>query len=151
MWHSPSRWSQSGLIRFAEFSRCRRSCQRRDTRAACPANGTSAITYMHRKVFRFWVTKPGGHTTGFYDQEVIENGAIKTVSKYTTEYWTDRGIEFIEKNKGQPFFLLLAYNGPYGLSPLLLREARNRHASFYADKPYHHFLANNASMAVQQP
>jgi arylsulfatase A-like enzyme len=85
--------------------------------------------------FRFWVTKPGGHTTGFYDQEVIENGAIKTVSKYTTEYWTDRGIEFIEKNKGQPFFLLLAYNGPYGLSPLLLREARNRHASFYADKP----------------
>lgn len=84
--------------------------------------------------FTFWTTKPGGGTAEFYDQQVIENGAIRKEPTYLTDYWTKRGIEFIEKNKDRPFFLFLAYNGPYGLSPLLLNEARNRHAAYYADK-----------------
>ena len=70
--------------------------------------------------FSFWVTKPHGHTTGFLNQEVIEHGESKTVEKHLTEYWTDRGIEFIEsclqQDSDQPFFLFLAYNGPYTLS-----------------------------------
>ena len=84
--------------------------------------------------FSFWVTKPGGGTAEFYDQKIIEDGAVRTEPTYLTDYWTTRGIEFIEKNKDRPFFLFLAYNGPYGLSPLLLNDARNRHAAFYADK-----------------
>ncbi|MFH1268269.1 MAG: sulfatase-like hydrolase/transferase, partial [Planctomycetota bacterium] len=48
--------------------------------------------------FTFWVTKPHGHSQGFYDQEIIENGEIRTEPSYLTDYWTDRGIEFIEAN-----------------------------------------------------
>lgn len=98
-----------------------------------------------------WITKPVGSSAEFYDQDVIENGEIRKESQYLTDLWTDRGVEFIEKNKDRPFFLYLAYNGPYGLSKLLLNEARNRHAAFYADKelksfprePMHPWLFNN--------
>jgi arylsulfatase A-like enzyme len=53
-----------------------------------------------------------------------------------TDLWTEHGIKFIEQNKNgpKPFFLYLAYNGPYCLGRLLLRPAKNRWAEYYADK-----------------
>lgn len=81
-----------------------------------------------------WVTKPAGSSAEFYDQEVIENGAIRKEPQYLTDLWTDRGVAFIEQHRDRPFFLFLAYNGPYGLGKLLLNEARNRHHDYYADK-----------------
>jgi len=84
--------------------------------------------------FSFWVTKPDGHTKEFYNQEVIEHGAVRKEAGYTTDLWTRRGIEFIEQNKTRPFFLFLAYNGPYALGGLLGNKAKNRHAAYYADK-----------------
>jgi len=82
--------------------------------------------------FTFWVTKPHGHSQGFYDQEIIENGEIRTEPSYLTDYWTDRGIEFIEANKDRRFFLFLAYNGPYGLGKAMYEPIRNRHKETYA-------------------
>ena len=84
--------------------------------------------------FTTWSTKPGGHTTEFYGQDVIENGAVRKEPGYTTDLWTRRGVEFIEQNKARPFFLFLAYNGPYNLGAFLSNPARNRHAAYYADK-----------------
>lgn len=84
--------------------------------------------------FTTWTTKPDGHTTEFYDQNVIENGAVRKEPGYTTDLWTRRGVEFIEQNKSRPFFLFLAYNGPYALGGLLGNKAKNRHAAYYADK-----------------
>ena len=84
--------------------------------------------------FTFWVTKPDGSTKEFYDQAIIENGQVSKVAEYTTDFWTRRGIEFIEANKERPFFLYLAYNGPYSLGNLMLNESKNRHAAYYADK-----------------
>ena len=81
-----------------------------------------------------WITKPAGSSAEFYDQEVIENGAVRKEPQYLTELWTERGVQFIERHQARPFFLFLAYNGPYGLGPLLLNEARNRHRDYYADK-----------------
>lgn len=76
--------------------------------------------------FSFWVTKPHGHSVGFLDQEVIEDGKIFKVPKHLSEYWTDRGIEFIEQSRedhpDRPFFLFLAYNGPYSLSGSMREE-----------------------------
>jgi arylsulfatase A-like enzyme len=89
--------------------------------------------------FTSWVTTPHGHTTTFYDAPVIENGVIRTEPTYLTEFWTRRGIEFIERHQQQPFFLFLAYNGPYGLGESMLRPARNRHAAYYADHPLRSF------------
>jgi len=84
--------------------------------------------------FTYWVTKPHGGTSTFYNAKVIENGEIRTEPTYLTDFWTEHGIRFIEKNKEQPFFLFLAYNGPYGLGGSLLKPALNRHAEYYADK-----------------
>ncbi|WP_395744088.1 sulfatase [Prosthecobacter sp.] len=89
--------------------------------------------------FTTWTTKPDGSTIEFYDQKVIENGQLRVEPGYTTDFWTRKGVEFIQANKDRPFFLYLAYNGPYSLGKLMLNEAKNRHAAYYADKPLHSF------------
>jgi arylsulfatase A-like enzyme len=83
--------------------------------------------------FRFWTTKPHGHSQGFYDQQVIENGEVRVEPTYLTDYWTQRGIEFIQANRDRPFFLFLAYNGPYGLGASMREPIRNRHAETYGE------------------
>jgi arylsulfatase A-like enzyme len=101
--------------------------------------------------FTYWVTMPHGHTTTFYGAEVIEKGKVRKEPGYLTDFWTDHAVRFIRQNKDRPFFLFLAYNGPYGLGPSLNNEARNRHAKYYADKelksfprlPVHPWLFNN--------
>jgi arylsulfatase A-like enzyme len=87
-----------------------------------------------QKGFTFWVTMPQGDTRTFYDADVIEEGKVRKEPEYLTDFWTDQGVKFIEQNKERPFFLYLAYNGPYGLGQSMLEPARNRHAAYYADK-----------------
>jgi arylsulfatase A-like enzyme len=89
--------------------------------------------------FSEWVTMPHGHTTTFYDAEVLEDGQVRKEPEYLTDFWTGRGVEFIERHKDEPFFLYLAYNGPYGLGASLHEPGRNRHAAHYADKPMDSF------------
>jgi len=104
-----------------------------------------------QKGFTAWLTTPHGHTTTFYDADVIENGQIRKEPQYLTDFWTDHAVRFIEQNKNRPFFLYLAYNGPYGLGEPLSKPARNRHAAYYADKeltcfprePVHPWLVQN--------
>jgi arylsulfatase A-like enzyme len=84
--------------------------------------------------FSQWITMPHGATSEFYDAEVIENGQVRREPKYLTDLWTEHGVRFIEQNQDRPFFLYLAYNGPYALGRLLLNPPRNRHAEYYADK-----------------
>lgn len=81
--------------------------------------------------FEYWITKPHGHTRGFYDQRVIEGGEIRKEPQYLTDLWTEHGVRFIEANQDQPFFLLLAYNGPYGLGSAMHEPVRNRHRDYY--------------------
>lgn len=119
--------------------------------------------------FSTWITMARGSTRDFYKDPVIENGEIKPAPQYMTDLWTERGKRFIAEQKGseKPFFLYLAYNGPYNLSPLLLEPAGNRHASYYADKylpsfprdamhpwqdankPYHNNLASIRRVAAE--
>ncbi len=87
--------------------------------------------------FSYWATMPRGGTSSLYNDPVILDGKLIGKSpKYMTDLWTERGIDFIEQNKDgdKPFFLFLSYNGPYCLSRLLLRPAKNRWAGYYADK-----------------
>ncbi len=85
--------------------------------------------------FTFWVTKPHGHSPGFINQEIIENGKIRKEPKHLTEFWTDRGIEFIEANQMKPFFLFLAYNGPYTLSSAMREKVPSPWSDPYVDHP----------------
>ena len=85
----------------------------------------------------YWITMPHGGTSTFYDAKIIENGKERTEPEYLTDFWTKHAVNYIEQRAEQmdkPFFLFLAYNGPYSLSRLLLREGQNRHAEFYRDK-----------------
>ncbi len=82
----------------------------------------------------YWITMPHGGTHTFHNAEVIENGQTRTEPTYLTQLWTDRACDFIEENKEDPFFLYLAYNGPYGLSSYQLQSSGNRHADYYSDK-----------------
>lgn len=84
--------------------------------------------------FTTWVTMPHGHTTTFYDAEVIEDGRVRQEPAYLSDFWTERALRFIEEKRDTPFFLFLAYNGPYGLGPSFGRPARNRHATAYQDQ-----------------
>ena len=69
---------------------------------------------------------------------MIEDGKVRKESKYLTDLWTEHGVKFIEQNKDRPFFLYLAYNGPYGLGksaepsgPKSPRRVLRRHANCY--------------------
>ncbi len=89
----------------------------------------------------YWITMPHGGTSTFYDADIIENGQIRKEPEYLTDFWTRHAVKFIDQNAKteKPFFLFLSYNGPYALSRLLLREGKNRHADYYADKPLESF------------
>jgi arylsulfatase A-like enzyme len=89
--------------------------------------------------FSSWITKPDGSTREFYDQDIIENGQVRKEAGYTTDLWTRKGIEFIEQNKERPFFLFLAYNGPYVLGGMMNNPSRNRHAEYYRGKHFASF------------
>ena len=103
--------------------------------------------------FDFWVTFPGGHTTTFYNETVIDNGETYRYPEHLTDFWTKRAIDFIEQQSdGKPFFLLLTYNGPYMLPPTVTMAPKTRHAEFYIQntpsfpqEPVHPFLENWAS------
>ncbi|MBS1823780.1 MAG: sulfatase-like hydrolase/transferase [Acidobacteria bacterium] len=84
--------------------------------------------------FTHWITMPHGNTVGFYNQEVIEDGKVRREPTYLTDLWTDHAVRFIEHNRTNPFFLMLTYNGPYGLGTAMKEQSRNRHAAYYADK-----------------
>lgn len=88
----------------------------------------------------YWITMPHGGTSTFHGAKVIENGEIRTEETYLTEFWTRHALTFLDrqgpraKAGEQPFFLYLAYNGPYGLSRYQLEPSGNRWTEFYADK-----------------
>ena len=82
--------------------------------------------------FQYWVTFPSGHTTTFYDQTVIDNGKQYQVAEHLTDFWTEKAVHFLSRQaRDKPFFLYLAYNGPYNLPPTVTMTPRNRHADYY--------------------
>ena len=45
--------------------------------------------------FTYWITKANGHTTTFYNAEIVEDGEVRKEPKHLTDFWTDHGIRFI--------------------------------------------------------
>jgi arylsulfatase A-like enzyme len=84
--------------------------------------------------FSYWFTKEGGDTRTFYNDSMIWEGKIYKEPRYTTDAITDHAIDFLEQTRGKPFFLYLAYNGPYGLGKIVQEEHRNQYTEYYADK-----------------
>ncbi len=83
-----------------------------------------------------WVTMPLGSTSTFFDAPVLEDGAEHKEPQHLTRFWTQHALKFIEQSKDKPFFLYLAYNGPYGLGPAQLKDCeRVPHWQDYANAP----------------
>lgn len=81
----------------------------------------------------YWITMPHGATATFFDAAVIEDGRERKEPRHLTQFWTSHALRFIEQNKSRPFFLFLAYNGPYGLgNAQVTGNDRAPHLSDYA-------------------
>ena len=117
------------------------------------ASITSAHHSRRKWDSEYWVTFPSGHTTSFHDVDIIDNGETYPLQdEHLTDFWTRKAEEFIgQQSKDEPFFLYLAYNGPYNLPPLVTREPVNRHAEYYREnvpdfpqEPVHPYLRRAA-------
>ncbi len=84
--------------------------------------------------FRYWFTKPRGHTRHFYGEEAIWQGQVYKEKRYATEVIAEHAEAFLDQDREQPFFLYVGFNGPYGLDQDALQGHRNRHSAYYADK-----------------
>ena len=85
--------------------------------------------------FDYWFSKPKGSTSEFYDSEMIWDGAVYKEPRYVTDAITAHAVDYLENCQGGPFFLYVAYNGPYGLGRSMTEHHVNRHSDYYADKP----------------
>ena len=66
--------------------------------------------------------------SGYFDPILLENGNKLKKQGYCSDIFTDATIEFIEKNKDQPFFSYLAFNAPH--TPLQLPK---KYEEMYVD------------------
>ena len=58
--------------------------------------------------------------SSYFDPVLYENNRAVRTSGYCTDVFTDGALDFLEKNKENPFFLYVAYNAPHG--PLQVPE-----------------------------
>jgi len=96
------------------------------------------VPFEPQNGFEHWITFPYGHTRSFWDNTIIENGRQYAYPGHTVDCFTDKAIEYIESHDpaaGQPFFLFLTYNAPYGHWPAIQGPARNRFARLYDNCP----------------
>lgn len=85
--------------------------------------------------FNYWVTFTSGVTSNWFDNEIIDNGKTYIEHQNIGNFWTDKAIDYIKNHdKSKPFFLYLAYNGPYGLPPVILKPVGNNFLALYANK-----------------
>lgn len=58
--------------------------------------------------------------SSYYDPVLHQNNKAIQTEGYCTDVFTDGALDFLEKNKDNPFFLYVAYNAPHG--PLQVPE-----------------------------
>lgn len=86
--------------------------------------------------FDYWLTFTSGHTKSFYNVEVVDNGEQYRVAEHLTDFWTKKAVDYINNQSLEtPFFLMLAYNGPYMLPPTVIQPPSTRHKSWYSEHP----------------
>lgn len=84
--------------------------------------------------FEYWVSFPHGHTTDFYNNEVIDNGRPDTLTdRHIVDYFAEKAASFIREHDGErPFYLQLSLDGPYALPPAVEGAVpQNRHWAEY--------------------
>ena len=100
--------------------------------------------------FDNWVTLEDGHVRSFYRNKIFDNGAVYDQPGHSVDFFTDKGVEFIEEQTTAktPFFLYLPYPAPYGHWPATKETDENRHTARYADCTMHSIPRSGLSKAA---
>lgn len=87
--------------------------------------------------FDYWCTMADGHVRSFYRNRITENGSTYDHEGHTVDFFTSRGITFMENHAATdtPFFLYLPYPAPYGHWPATRETDRCRFSDLYDDCP----------------
>ncbi|MFI3299370.1 MAG: sulfatase-like hydrolase/transferase [Rikenellaceae bacterium] len=63
--------------------------------------------------FDEYVGFSAGHLTNYFDSELLHNQTPFRAKGYITDVLTDYALDFIKKNKENPFFCYIPYNAPH--------------------------------------
>jgi arylsulfatase A-like enzyme len=128
MQHWPQNWSAIG-----EFTNLPTLIKEAGYATALIGKFHLGVPLVPQLAFDHWVTFPHGHTTSFYDNEVIDQGERYRFAGHTVDFFTDKTIEFLEHraDKPEPFFAFVPYNGPYGHWPSIKGRAKTDFAQLY--------------------
>lgn len=83
-------------------------------------NGRYWPQHPNRQGFDEFVGFPVGHLGYYFDAFFLHNDEEKQSKGYTSDYFTDQAISFIERNQKNPFLCYLPYNVPH--SPFQVPE-----------------------------
>ena len=83
-------------------------------------NGGYYMQHPLRQGFEEYVGFCMGHLGYYYDMDFIHNDTLIRSSGYTTDFFTDMAVRFIEENKEKPFLCYVPYNVPH--SPFQVPE-----------------------------
>jgi len=100
--------------------------------------------------FKYWFTKPTGHTSTFYNDEAIWENKVYREKGYYIDAITDHAVDFLKQEQGNPFFLYVGYNGPYGLDEDMRSGHKNRHTDYYSKKELNCFPREEAHPWLRQ-
>jgi arylsulfatase A-like enzyme len=97
------------------------------------------VPFIPQLAFDHWVTFPHGHTTSFYNNDIIDQEERYRFTGHSVEFFTDKTIEYLEHRADQeePFFAFVPYNGPYGHWPAIEGRAENEFAALYDEADMH--------------
>ncbi len=84
-------------------------------------NGMQPPYHPNARGFSDFYGFASGHWGNYFSPLLEHNGKLVVGQGYLPDDLTNRGLQFIEKNKEQPFFLFLPFNTPH--SPMQVPEA----------------------------
>lgn len=132
--HWPKNWSAIG-----EFANIPSIIKQAGYATALIGKFHLGVPFVPQLAFDHWVTFPHGHTTSFYNNDVIDQEERYRFAGHTVDFFTDKTIEYLEHRAGQndPFFAFVPYNGPYGHWPAIKGRADVEFAELYDNADMH--------------
>ncbi|WP_321827841.1 sulfatase-like hydrolase/transferase [Maribacter dokdonensis] len=99
-------------------------------------NGMQPPYHPNSKGFDEYYGFASGHWGNYFSPMLEYNGALVKGNGFLVDDLTDKGLEFIENNKAEPFFLYLPYNTPH--SPMQVpdefwNKMKNKSLNFLSD------------------
>jgi len=76
-------------------------------------NGRYYLQHPNRQGFDEYVGFPVGHLGYYFDAFFLHNDEEKKSTGYTSDYFTDQALDFMDRNREKPFLCYVPYNVPH--------------------------------------